>query len=80
MGQNEMKNGSVKWFDQIKGYGFIEQTDGGKDIFVHISALNRSGIKTLKEGQKVRFEVSISNRDGKTSAENIVILQDYATE
>lgn len=67
-----MSTGTVKWFDATKGYGFIQQDSGEKDIFVHISSLEAKGIRTLKEGQKVSFETE-SNR-GKTSACNIEIL------
>jgi cold shock protein len=49
--------GTVKWFNTQKGYGFIEPSDGGKDVFVHISALERAGLSSLKEGQKVKYEV-----------------------
>ncbi len=52
-----MPTGTVKWFNEAKGYGFITPDDGGKDVFVHFSAIQGSGFKTLAEGQKVRFEV-----------------------
>jgi len=64
-----MLNGVVKWFNVSKGYGFINQTDNNKDVFVHISALEESGIRSLKEGDKVSFETS--NSKGKVSAVNI---------
>ena len=67
-----MATGTVKWFNPTKGYGFIEPEDGTKDVFVHISAVERAGIATLNEGQKVSFEV-VPGRDGKTSAENLVL-------
>ena len=67
-----MSNGTVKWFNAQKGYGFIEPEDGGKDIFVHISALEQSGIKNLDDGQKVSY--SVENKDGKTSATDLKIL------
>jgi CspA family cold shock protein len=67
---NIMATGTVKWFNPTKGYGFIEPEDGGKDAFVHISAVERSGLSTLNEGQKVSYEL-VSGRDGKMSAENI---------
>lgn len=68
-----MANGTVKWFNATKGYGFIEPEDGGKDAFVHISALERAGVATLKDGQKVSFEL-VAGRDGKEAAENIELL------
>jgi cold shock protein len=63
--------GTVKWFNPTKGYGFIQPSDGGKDVFVHISAVERAGLSTLNEGQTVQFE-EVSNR-GKTSAENLKV-------
>jgi CspA family cold shock protein len=66
-----MPAGTVKWFNPVKGYGFIEPEEGGKDVFVHISAVQRAGLETLREGQKVQFEV-VPGRDGKTSADNLV--------
>jgi CspA family cold shock protein len=65
-----MSTGTVKWFNAQKGYGFIQPTDGSKDVFVHISAVERSGIGTLQEGQKVSFEV-VRGQNGKLSAENL---------
>ena len=64
-----MPTGTVKWFNPTKGYGFIRPQDGGKDVFVHISAVERAGFSSLNEGQAVEFEV-VSNR-GKSSAENL---------
>jgi CspA family cold shock protein len=62
----------VKWFNPTKGYGFIQPTDGGgKDVFVHISAVERAGLSTLNEGQRVEYEI-VSNR-GKESAENLKV-------
>ncbi len=66
-----MSTGTVKWFNPTKGYGFIEPEDGGKDVFVHISAVERAGLSTLREGQKVNFEV-VAGQNGKSSAENLV--------
>jgi cold shock protein len=62
-----MATGTVKWFNAQKGYGFIQPTDGSKDVFVHITAVERSGIGNLVEGQKLSYELE-SGRDGKTSA------------
>ena len=68
-----MAKGTVKWFNPTKGYGFIEPEDGSKDAFVHISAVERSGMSGLTEGQKVTFDL-VSGRDGKMSAENLQAL------
>ena len=68
-----MANGTVKWFNPTKGYGFIEPNDGGKDAFVHISAVERAGLTTLSDGQKVQFEL-VPGQNGKSSAENLVLL------
>ncbi len=68
-----MPNGTVKWFNPTKGFGFIEPEDGSKDAFVHISAVERAGLSTLNEGQKVKYDV-VPGRDGKEAAENIVIV------
>ena len=66
-----MNTGTVKWFNSQKGFGFIEPENGGKDVFVHISAVERAGMGTLNEGQKVSFEVVADRRTGKSSAENL---------
>jgi cold shock protein len=66
-----MTQGTVKWFNGQKGYGFIEPDDGGKDVFVHISAVERAGMQGLNEGQKVSFEVIANRKTGKASAENL---------
>lgn len=68
-----MAEGTVKWFNPIKGYGFIQPSDGSRDAFVHISAVERAGLKSLREGQKIEFEL-VPGRDGKSSAENLVVL------
>jgi len=65
-----MAIGTVKWFNSQKGYGFIQPEDGTKDVFVHISAVERSGIGDLREGQRVSFELERGNQ-GKTSAVNL---------
>jgi len=67
-----MANGTVKWFNAEKGYGFIEPADGGKDVFVHISAVERAGLRSLNDGQKVTFDLE-TGRDGRASAGNIVL-------
>jgi CspA family cold shock protein len=66
-----MSTGTVKWFNTQKGFGFIQPDDGGKDVFVHISAVQRSGLQTLNEGQKISFEVVQDKRSGKAAAENL---------
>ena len=65
-----MATGTVKWFNPTKGFGFIEPEDGGADVFVHISAVERAGMSSLNEGQKISFEV-MPGRDGRSSAENL---------
>jgi cold shock protein len=67
-----MAIGTVKWFNPDKGFGFIQPEQGGTDIFVHISALERAGIRTLNEGQKVSYE--ITTEKGKTSASNLELV------
>jgi len=66
-----MPKGTVKWFNQAKGYGFIQPQSGGKDVFVHISAVERAGFSNLNEGQAIEYE-EVSNR-GRTAAENLRI-------
>ena len=66
-----MDTGTVKWFNDQKGYGFIQPDSGGKDVFVHISAVERSGLRGLAEGQKVSFELQEDRRTGKISAVNL---------
>ena len=68
-----MPTGTVKWFNATKGYGFIQPSDGSKDAFVHISAVERAGLNGLREGQKIEFEL-VPGRDGRASAENLVAL------
>lgn len=66
-----MATGTVKWFDAVKGYGFIQPDDGSKDAFVHISAVERAGLSGLREGQKVTYDL-VPGRNGKSAAENLV--------
>lgn len=66
-----MNTGTVKWFNEQKGYGFIQPDNGSKDIFVHISAVERAGMRTLKEGQKLSFEIVTDKRTGRSSAGNL---------
>jgi cold shock protein len=66
-----MSKGTVKWFNVQKGFGFIQPDDGGKDVFVHISAVERAGLNSLKEGQKVSFDLVADRRTGKSSADNL---------
>jgi CspA family cold shock protein len=67
-----MANGTVKWFNPTKGFGFIQPEQGGSDVFVHISALERAGVSTLNEGQRVSYELATNK--GKTSAANLKLL------
>src|SRR3954452_19786716 len=66
-----MAMGTVKWFNNQKGFGFIQPDDGQKDVFVHIRAVERSGLSTLNEGQKVSFDIVADRRSGKSSANNL---------
>jgi cold shock protein len=66
-----MPTGTVKWFNSQKGYGFIQPDNGGKDVFVHVSAVERAGLSGLNEGQKVSYEEQQDRKSGKTSAENL---------
>lgn len=66
-----METGTVKWFNSQKGYGFIQPDSGGSDVFVHISAVERSGLNGLNDGQKVSYELVADRRSGKSTAENI---------
>ena len=69
-----MSNGTVKWFNSQKGFGFIQPDDGGQDVFVHISAVERAGLSTLNEGQKISYDVVADRKRGKSSAENLRAL------
>jgi CspA family cold shock protein len=66
-----MTQGTVKWFDGQKGFGFIQPEDGSKDVFVHISAVERAGMRSLNEGQKVSFDLVADRKTGKSSADNL---------
>ena len=68
-----MATGTVKWFNEQKGYGFIQPDQGGRDVFVHISAVERSGLSGLADGMKVSYEVQADRRTGKESATNLKI-------
>jgi CspA family cold shock protein len=72
--RREMATGTVKWFNGQKGFGFIEPSDGSKDVFVHISAVERAGLGGLAEGQKVQFELKTDKMRGKVSAENLSLV------
>jgi CspA family cold shock protein len=69
-----MAKGTVKWFSTIKGFGFIEPEDGSKDAFVHISAVEKAGLNSLQEGQKVEYEL-VPGQRGRTSAENLRVAE-----
>ena len=66
-----MAKGTVKWFNDQKGFGFIQPDDGSKDVFVHISVVERAGLRSLTEGQKISYEMETDNKTGKTSAGNL---------
>jgi CspA family cold shock protein len=70
-GEMAMATGTVKWFNATKGFGFIQPTDGGTDVFVHISAVERAGMRDLNEGQKISYDVVADRRTGKSSADNL---------
>ena len=68
-----MATGTVKWFNGTKGYGFIQPDDGGADIFVHIAAVGRAGLRSLSEGQKITYELGQDRRSGKMAAGNLQV-------
>jgi CspA family cold shock protein len=69
-----MATGTVKWYNGQKGYGFIQPDEGGADVFVHISAVERAGLRDLQEGQKVSYEITQDRRSGKSSADQLKAL------
>lgn len=69
--RSPMENGTVKWFNGQKGFGFIQPDSGANDVFVHISAVERSGMENLIEGQKISYDLLVDRRSGKPSAENL---------
>ena len=69
--EQNMPTGTVKWFNGQKGFGFIQPSDGGNDVFVHISAVERAGMSGLNEGQKVSYEIMTDRRSGKASADQL---------
>jgi CspA family cold shock protein len=73
MGRIDVATGIVKWFNATKGFGFIQPDEGGQDVFVHISAVERAGLSGLAEGQKISYEVQVDRKRGKSSAENLRI-------
>jgi CspA family cold shock protein len=68
-----MATGTVKWYNETMGYGFIQPDNGGKDVFVHATALERAGMRSLKDGQKVTYEVEADRRTGKESAVDLKV-------
>jgi CspA family cold shock protein len=73
-GEETMTTGTVKWFNGQKGFGFIQPNDGGNDVFVHVSAVERAGLPGLAEGQRVNFEIKTDPKRGKSSAENLSLI------
>jgi len=70
-----MQTGTVKWFNSTKGFGFIQPDAGGPDVFVHISAVERAGLRGLNDGQKISYEIVADRRSGKSSADNLRVDQ-----
>jgi len=75
LGGNSMSTGTVKWFKEDKGFGFISDDNGGEDVFVHFSAILSEGYKSLNEGQKVSFETEQDPRNGKLKASNVSVIK-----
>jgi CspA family cold shock protein len=73
MGDTDMATGTVKWFNATKGFGFIQPEDGSKDVFLHVSAVERAGLQSPQDGQKVEYELE-SGRDGRTSASDLTYV------
>jgi CspA family cold shock protein len=71
IGKRKMATGTVKWFNATKGFGFIQPDDGGTDVFVHISAVERAGMRGLNDGQKISYELVKDRKSGKMSADNL---------
>jgi cold shock protein len=71
--EDSMATGTVKWFNATKGFGFIQPDDGGKDVFVHISAVERAGLRELNEGQKLAYDIVPDKRTGRSSAGNLKV-------
>lgn len=69
-----MASGTVKWFNSQKGFGFIQPDAGGTDVFVHISAVERAGLRGLNDGQKINYEIVQDRRSGKSSADNLSVV------
>jgi cold shock protein len=72
---HHMNTGTVKWFNATKGFGFIQPDAGGTDVFVHISAVERAGLRELREGQKISYEIVADRRSGKSSADNLKVVE-----
>jgi CspA family cold shock protein len=70
-GRSEVATGVVKWFNASKGFGFIQPDDGGQDVFVHVTAVERAGLSGLAEGQKISYETQVDRKTGKSKAENL---------
>jgi CspA family cold shock protein len=68
---SDKQQGTVKWYNETKGYGFIQPDNGGKDVFVHATALERAGMRSLSDGQRIAFELQTDQRSGKQSAGNL---------
>ncbi len=68
-----MNSGTVKWFNSTKGFGFIQPDDGSTDVFIHISAVERAGLRDLADGQKIRYDLVKDKRSGKSSADNLQV-------